>query len=116
MIFKQITISNKFTELPGPQAPLFIERFQEQTVKEKGTITLIAKVTGNPVPIVSWFRNNKPLLASSKKKEVFDGENIVLEIVNADSEEDAGDYKCVASNTFGTATHGARVSVDVPQV
>lgn len=110
------TVCNYFAELPGPQAPLFIERFQEQTVKENGTITLIAKVTGNPVPIVSWFRNNKPLLASSKKKEVFDGENIVLEIVNADSEEDAGDYKCVASNAFGTATHGARVSVDVPQV
>lgn len=85
-------------------------------MKENGTITLIAKVTGNPVPTVSWFRNNKPLLASPKKKEVFDGENIVLEIARADSEEDAGDYKCVASNTFGTTTHGARVSVDVPQV
>lgn len=61
-------------------------------------------------------RNNKPLLASPKKTELFDGENIVLEIKNADSEEDAGDYKCVASNNFGTVTHGARITVDVENV
>lgn len=53
------------------------------------------------------------MLASSKKTELFDGENILLEIKNADSEEDAGDYKCVASNSFGTVTHGARITVDV---
>lgn len=42
--------------VPGPQAPLFVERFEEQNVKEKGTIRLVAKVTGNPVPMVTWFR------------------------------------------------------------
>lgn len=61
-------------------------------------------------------RNNKTLLASPKQTQLFDGENIVLEIKNADSEEDAGDYKCVASNTLGTATHGARITVDVEKV
>ncbi|KAG8287915.1 hypothetical protein J6590_027253 [Homalodisca vitripennis] len=143
--------------VPGPQAPLFVERFEEQNVKEKGTIRLVAKVTGNPVPIVTWFSiknegnwndvkneltianqlfhrvgayyyyfpvslslaqsmNNKTLLASPKQTQLFDGENIVLEIKEADSEEDAGDYKCVASNNVGTATHGSRVTVDVEKV
>lgn len=106
----------KIEAVPGSQAPFFVERFQEKSVKEKGTLKLTAKVTGNPVPTVTWFRNNKPLLASPKKKELYDGENIVLEITNADSEEDAGDYKCVASNAYGTATHGARVTVDVEHV
>lgn len=62
------------------------------------------------------FRNNKPLLASPKKTELYDGENIILEVKNADSEEDAGDYKCVASNSYGTVSHGARVTVDVEHV
>lgn len=49
-------------------------------------------------------------------KETYDGENIILEIKNADSEVDAGDYKCTASNPVGKASHGAKVTVDVPQV
>lgn len=34
----------------------------------------------------------------------------------ADSETDAGDYKVVATNELGSATHGARVTVDVEKV
>lgn len=48
--------------------------------------------------------------------ETYDGENIVLEIRNADSEVDAGDYKCIASNPVGKASHGAKVTVDVEKV
>lgn len=40
----------------APQPPLFTERFQELTVPEKGTFKLIAKVTGNPVPEITWLR------------------------------------------------------------
>jgi hypothetical protein len=47
-----------YTETPSgaPEPPLFIERFQELTVPEKGTFKLEAKVTGNPVPEVTWLR------------------------------------------------------------
>ncbi|KAK2576957.1 hypothetical protein KPH14_005570, partial [Odynerus spinipes] len=100
----------------APQPPLFTERFQELTVPEKGTFKLIAKVTGNPVPEITWLRNNKPLEKSPNITRSYDGENIVLEIRNADSETDAGDYKCVASNPVGKASHGAKVTVDVDKV
>lgn len=39
-----------------------------------------------------------------------------MEIKNADSEVDAGDYKCIASNPVGKASHGAKVTVDVEKV
>ncbi|KAK3921146.1 Titin, partial [Frankliniella fusca] len=103
-------------ELPRPEAPLFIERFQEQKVKENSTIKLVAKVTGNPTPQITWFRNNEPLLPSNRIKEKFDGSVVTLEITGADSELDAGDYKCLASNPSGKASHGARVTVDVDRV
>lgn len=48
--------------------------------------------------------------------ESYDGENIALEIKNADSEVDTGDYKCVAVNPVGKASHGAKVTVDVDKV
>ncbi|XP_026687374.1 titin-like, partial [Diaphorina citri] len=76
----------------------------------------MAKVKASPAPSIVWFRNNKPLLSSPKKREIFDGENIILELKEADSETDAGDYKVVATNELGSATHGARVTVDVEKV
>ncbi|XP_011861803.1 PREDICTED: titin-like isoform X2 [Vollenhovia emeryi] len=100
----------------APEPPLFTKRFQEIIVPERGTFKLVAKVTGNPVPEVTWLRNNKPLDKSANITESYDGENISLEIKNADSEVDAGDYKCVASNPVGKASHGAKVTVDVAKV
>ncbi|KAK0177714.1 hypothetical protein PV328_001737 [Microctonus aethiopoides] len=105
-------------EMPSgaPEPPLFTQRFQEVTVPEKGTFKLVAKVTGNPVPEVTWLRNNKPLENTPNIKQTYDGENIILEIKNADSEVDSGDYKCIASNPVGKTSHGAKITVDVPRV
>ncbi|KAI4499904.1 hypothetical protein M0802_005160 [Mischocyttarus mexicanus] len=63
-----------------------------------------------------YNRNNEPLEKSPNITRTYDGENITLEIKNADSETDAGDYKCVASNPVGKASHGAKVTVDVDKV
>lgn len=98
------------------EAPLFVTRFEEVTVKQKETIVLTAKVHGNPVPDITWLRNNKPLQPSDRVTEEFDGETLKLTITNADSETDSGDYKCIASNIVGKASHGARVTIDVDKV
>nr|CAD7423859.1 unnamed protein product [Timema monikensis] len=103
-------------ELQSLEPPMFVERFQEEKVPEKGTVQLVAKVTGNPIPEITWLRNNEPLEPSETVTQTYDGENIVLEIKGVDSEVDAGDYKCVASNPVGKASHGARVTVDVDKV
>ncbi|XP_014601987.1 PREDICTED: titin [Polistes canadensis] len=109
-------LSSKEIPSGAPEPPLFTERFQEVIVPEKGTFKLVAKVTGNPVPEITWLRNNEPLEKSPNIKISYDGENISLEIKNADSETDSGDYKCVASNPVGKASHGAKVTVDVDKV
>lgn len=74
-----LTVTSPFSGSPG-KTPLFLERFEEITVKEKGTIRLCARVQASPAPNIVWFRNNKPLLASPRKHESFDGENIILEL------------------------------------
>ncbi|KAG8223454.1 hypothetical protein J437_LFUL001947 [Ladona fulva] len=104
------------TPHPKPEPPLFIERFQEQTVPEKSTVRLEAKVTGYPQPEITWYKNNKRLKPAPNIKDTFDGENICLEITDADAETDTADYKCVASNPVGKASHGARLTVDVTSV
>ncbi|KAJ4429601.1 hypothetical protein ANN_21787, partial [Periplaneta americana] len=114
----ETTASLVVEELPfdKPEPPMFIERFEEEKVPEKGTLRLLARVTGNPTPKIIWLRNNEPLKPTDKIAQTFDGETAVLEIRNADSEEDAGDYKCLASNPVGKASHGAKVTVDVDKV
>lgn len=98
------------------EPPLFVERFEEQSVPQKGEIRLPAKVSGNPVPEVQWLFNNNPLLPSERVQQVYDGENIELIIQNANPETDSGDYKCIASNPIGKTSHGARVIVEVDEV
>lgn len=93
-----------------------MERFEESIVKQKSRIRLSARVIGNPVPEISWLKDNRPLHGSDRIKQSYDGEHIQLTIESADSEIDTGDYKCVASNSFGRASHGARITVDVDDV
>jgi hypothetical protein len=98
------------------EPPMFLTRFEEAVVKQHETIKLSAKVTGIPRPDVTWLRNNKPLQQSDRIKSEYDGENITLTITKADSETDSGDYKCIASNIIGKASHGAKVHIDVDKV
>lgn len=95
---------------------MFVERFEELNVTQNAIIKLHARVIGNPVPEVLWLHNNTPLQPSDRVKLLYDGENIELIVQKADSEIDSGDYKCIASNIVGKASHGAKVSVDVDKV
>lgn len=107
-----------FLEPPSGNAepPLFVERFEEQNVPQKGVIRLPAKVSGNPVPEVEWLFNNNPLYPSERIQQIYDGENIELVIKDANPDTDSGDYKCIASNPLGKTSHGARVIVEVDEV
>lgn len=98
------------------EAPFFVERFEEQFVPQKGTITLEAKVSGNPVPEIMWYQDNLPLEPSDRIQQFYDGEDIKLNITKANSDIDSGNYKCVATNPFGIVSHGARVIVEVDDV
>lgn len=99
-----------------PEPPLFLERFEEKMVKQKQPIELSARVVGNPVPEITWLKNNRVLHPSDRIIQSYDGEHIHLSIKVSNSEIDTGDYKCIASNSFGKASHGARVTVDVDDV
>lgn len=117
MIIQLIIFVLAYTHDSGyPEPPLFLERFEEMLVKQKGVILLKARVIGNPVPEISWLKDNRQLHPSDRVQLSYDGENIQLLVPVADSESDTGDYKCIATNSFGRASHGARITVDVDEV
>lgn len=112
------TVANLTIEehVPDLEPPFFIERFEEQTVPQNSQIILPAKVSGNPTPEITWYRNNVPLHPSDRVEQAFDGKNVELRINNADAEKDSGDYKCIATSPLGKVSHGARVIVEVDDV
>ncbi|XP_025832493.1 titin isoform X2 [Agrilus planipennis] len=98
------------------EPPLFIERFQGVTVPENGTLVLRARVIGNPEPEIVWLRNNEIIVPNTRTNVYFDGENTKLTINDVNSEEDTGNYKCIATNPLGKASHGAKINVEVDKV
>lgn len=80
--------------ISAPQVTIFPSKV---TVNESNTAALLCSATGNPAPQVSWSRVNG-LLPSNRTNETAVG---VMQIDHVRS-EDAGMYKCVASNLLGS--------------
>ncbi|XP_073996018.1 proteoglycan-like sulfated glycoprotein papilin isoform X3 [Rhodnius prolixus] len=67
-------------------------------------ITLDCRASGDPAPIVAWYKDGQPL---QQNDAVEVKGNIV--IINSAKTEDSGEYKCIASN--GLTTHEDKISV-----
>lgn len=63
--------------------------------------------SSSPTPIIKWFKKGGELPGQKVKFENF---NKTLKIVSV-SEEDAGEYVCMANNHLGTIRHSIFVQV-----
>ena len=83
--------------------PRITKRSKEKvTVIEGNPLFLVCGAEGFPVPIITWTKNGKSLLGSHNKTKF---------IIHDTSKEDAGKYKCEASNTAGRASYTCTVEV-----
>ncbi|NXX50442.1 HMCN1 protein, partial [Tricholaema leucomelas] len=71
-----------------------------ETVVVNNPIHLECRVSGNPLPAITWYKDNLPLSVAASATLLNRGQ--VLQIEGAQI-SDAGVYKCVAVNTAGTA-------------
>ncbi|XP_061592163.1 neural cell adhesion molecule L1.2 isoform X2 [Cololabis saira] len=72
------------------------------------TIELECIVQGLPTPKVSWLRKDGELSESRTAKDMFDRR---LRFMNI-SENDGGEYQCMAENTQGKTTHTYMLTVE----
>ena len=72
------------------------------TVIEGNPLLLLCEAEGFPVPIITWTKNGK-LQTESENRTKF--------IVHDTRKEDAGEYKCEASNSAGRASYKSTVKV-----
>jgi len=78
------------------QEPMFINADEpsDRIVAQDASTTLLAQVSGFPVPSFQWYRNGAILPGASN-------DSIVIPSMSAD---DAGAYFCIASNSIGSVT------------
>ncbi|CAH8664362.1 unnamed protein product [Dicrocoelium dendriticum] len=67
---------------------------------DPASVSVRVRPAGDSSLRVEWFKNGKPLAASSRFSTIFDRGYAVLEFIYT-NEDDTGDYSCVATNSYG---------------
>ncbi|KZS09352.1 MAM domain-containing glycosylphosphatidylinositol anchor protein 1 [Daphnia magna] len=77
-------------------------------------LKLKVKVSGNPLPSVKWYKDEKQLVANERMEIKLSADGMAeFEIASADWTKDSGQYKMVAVNATGQVT--SETTVDVQQ-
>ncbi|XP_062437683.1 hemicentin-1 [Rhea pennata] len=82
-----------------------------ETVVVNNPIHLECRASGNPLPAITWYKDNRPLTSAASATFLNRGQ--ILQIEGAQI-ADTGIYKCVAVNTAGTAELFYSLQVHVP--
>ena len=90
--------------------PIFLEKLSSSNPKEGEKLVLSCKIDGNPLPVVSWYKN--AVCIDKSKNYTIGGENneCVLRIEKV-SLEDSSEYTCKLTNCLGQAVSSSTVSV-----
>ncbi|NWX99119.1 HMCN1 protein, partial [Nothoprocta ornata] len=75
-------------------------RMLNETVVVNNPMQLECRASGNPLPVITWYKDGRPLTSAASATLLQRGQ--VLQIEDAQI-SDTGIYKCVAVNTAGTA-------------
>jgi len=97
---------------PVSSAPRFVERLQNQTVREGDPVQFTAEAVGVPVPMIGWQKDGRmlPTGGDDRYRVETDGGRSSLHIAAARPDDNAW-FQCTAASVAGTATNRARLVV-----
>lgn len=94
------------------RAPAFKEDLRNISVKFKSNATFVCKITGQPKPVIKWFKRGKEIQADGTKIKIQEFKGGYQQLVIADCDtEDSTVYQIRATNQGGSIS--ATVSLDV---
>lgn len=93
------------------KAPKVIKHLENVKIPETESFTLRCKFSGEPKLVIKWFKNGERVYSygNCKLNELPDGTCEL--IVDSASRSDAGGYRCVAENPYGSARTTGEVTV-----
>ena len=83
-------------------APQITTHPQNKTVTEGNNITLSCNASGDPEPVISWFRGESVLTRDDAR--IFLGADSKQLTITSIKRNNTGEYRCVANNSAGNAT------------
>ncbi|XP_066587330.1 obscurin isoform X6 [Prorops nasuta] len=92
------------------EKPSFLCPMRDVSVEEGQPLLLTATFVGNPIPDVTWTKDDKPVELSDIVALSCDGKRLSLEI-NPSHVNDAGVYKCKISSPLGDDESSAQATV-----
>ncbi|CAG9123879.1 unnamed protein product [Plutella xylostella] len=95
--------------------PELVYWFSEQTLQPGPSVSLKCVAMGHPPPQFTWTLDGFPIPTNSRfmvGQHVTLQDDVVSHLnISRVTEQDGGEYACVATNTAGRALHAARVNV-----
>ncbi|KAL4084740.1 hypothetical protein QTP88_027657 [Uroleucon formosanum] len=99
----ELSVQGVVKELNLPYAPKVTADMKEFETKIQSTAILEAKVIGDPLPDIFWFKNDEEIQENERIKCMFEDEIAAIVIKNVEV-EDEGEYKVFAKNDLGSDT------------
>ncbi|XP_054706308.1 titin-like isoform X2 [Uloborus diversus] len=94
-----------------PSAPQILARPRNSKLLEGSEATFQAKISGNPKPKITWFKNGQRIISSQRFKMSYANDLAALHIHMA-LPEDAGYYTLLAENTNGRIACSAHLVIE----
>ncbi|KAJ0174157.1 hypothetical protein K1T71_010303 [Dendrolimus kikuchii] len=95
--------------------PELVYWFSEQTLQPGPSVSLKCVAMGHPPPQFTWLLDGFPIPTNSRfvvGQHVTLQDDVVSHLnISRVTEQDGGEYACVATNSAGKASHAARVNV-----
>ncbi|CDW55769.1 Muscle M line assembly protein unc 89 [Trichuris trichiura] len=108
--------SKSAKELEHGAAPEFIKPLRSKSIIEGEDLTLDARIIGNPIPEICWFVDGKVVEPTERvqgKIECIASEVVFRLVIKSARLSDAANYKCVATNKYGTKESEADITIEV---
>ncbi|XP_022101989.1 striated muscle-specific serine/threonine-protein kinase-like [Acanthaster planci] len=102
-----VGLSTETTESP----PVFSIHLQEVITTGGNDLQLTCNVKGHPLPTFTWLHNDKELVGGKRIQLTSDGKGQGSLVIMRVEDEEAGMYKCIATNKQGSATSCAKVTI-----
>ncbi|XP_041519866.1 obscurin isoform X13 [Microtus oregoni] len=99
---------------PVWRAPDFEEELADCTAELGETVKLACRVTGTPKPVVSWYKDGKPVEVDPHHILIEDPDGSCTLILDNLTSVDSGQYMCFAASAAGNASTLGKILVQVP--
>uniref|UniRef100_A0A2I3GZR0 non-specific serine/threonine protein kinase n=1 Tax=Nomascus leucogenys TaxID=61853 RepID=A0A2I3GZR0_NOMLE len=111
---KQICGIQQRLALPVWRSPDFEEELADCTAELGETVKLACRVTGTPKPVISWYKDGKPVQVDPHHILIEDPDGSCALILDSLTGVDSGQYMCFAASAAGNCSTLGKILVQVP--